>query len=244
MFKIIELDPSENDLYVGKGYLNPKKYNWFELKNEPILQSQEFEKTLVGIGSTSVLDLEKRSSLTHKLQFYLNLPSEAYKFLEQNKIFPFGKYSSKYQPFSLLKYEEGDFFLNHRDTNLTTDEIEIHKYTCLIFCPYGEDNEILEGGELVLKHPDGLYEIKFDPAVETRKNRFVMVIFSIDMYHEVLPIIKGSRWVFKKPLFVIEENLKKTEEEDKSKIEEKEEDILCDGGAGMYWSTFLNSGDY
>ena len=28
-----------------------------------------------------------------------------------------------------------------------------------------------------------------------------MLIFSIDMYHEVLPIIRGSRYVFKKPLF-------------------------------------------
>jgi hypothetical protein len=79
----------------------------------------------------------------------------------------------------------------------------------------------LEGGELIFKHPEGLYEIKFDPAVETRQNRFVMVIFSIDMYHEVLPIIKGSRWVFKKPLFVKTFSTYK-------KREDTDEGELCD----------------
>jgi hypothetical protein len=80
----------------------------------------------------------------------------------------------------------------------------------MIFCPYG-DNEILEGGELIFKHPDSLYEIKIDSCIETNKNNFVMLIFSIDMYCEVLPIIKGTKWVFNKPLFVrtniIEEDL-------------------------------------
>jgi hypothetical protein len=62
-----------------------------------------------------------------------------------------------------------------------------------------------------------------------------MVIFSIDMCHEVLPIISGTRLVFKKPLFVNEQALGY----------EKEiisDDQLCDGG-----SDFLNSyggGDY
>jgi len=122
----------------------------------------------------------------------------------------------------LIKYEEGDFFLNHRDTNMSNEIDGTHEYSCLIFCPYGEDYNTLEGGELMLKHPDGLYEIKFDPAIETRQGRFVMVIFSIDMYHEVLPIIKGSRYVFKKPLFVNKTSTKI--------VKTNEVDDLCDGG--------------
>ena len=81
----------------------------------------------------------------------------------------------------------------------------------------------------MLRHPDKLYEIKFDPAVETRHYRFVMVIFSIDMYHEVLPIIKGTRYVFKKPLFVKKTSTKR--------VEINEVDVLCDGfhgGGGDY----------
>jgi len=129
-----------------------------------------------------------------------------------------------------VKYEIGDFFLSHHDTKLP-DIIrdnritEIHQYTCLIFCPYGE-NEILEGGELIFKHSEALYEIKFDPSIETKKNNFVMIIFSIDMYHEVLPIIKGTRYVFKKPLFVkTETNNTEQEEDDEDLVSE-----LCDGG--------------
>lgn len=132
----------------------------------------------------------------------------------------------------MLKYEKGDFFLNHHDSNLTNKIDGVHEYTCLIFCPYGEDYETLEGGELILKHPDGLYEIKFDPAVETRHGHFVMVIFSIDMYHEVLPIIKGTRYVYKQPLFV-----RTKTETIKYNLDDPE--ILMDCSHGYNWS-----GDY
>jgi hypothetical protein len=53
-----------------------------------------------------------------------------------------------------------------------------------------------------------------------------MVIFSIDMYHEVLPIIAGSRYVFKKPLFVKNPSKKIVETDDA-------DDDLCDGSCGL-----------
>ncbi len=228
MIKIIQLNVSNNYLHTKYEF---EQYKWHDLRNKPILQSQNFERTLASIGSINILDLEKRSSWTHKLQFVLNFPSEATQFFEQNNIL------YKYDYFSLLKYETGDFFLNHRDTDLSNalDNL-IHQYTCLIFCPYGEDNEILEGGELILKHPSKLYDIKIDSSIETNKNRFVMVIFSIDMYHEVLPIISGSRYVFKKPLFV---------KRISTIIEERNDvnvDELCDGGGCGFG--FNNTGDY
>jgi len=177
----------------------------YGLNNSIELKIHNFERTLEGIGSMKILDLEKHSSWTHIHKCLVKFTNEINEFFEQNKII-YGKEDDGYDKFSLLKYEIGDFFLSHHDTKLpdiTRDNgiKEIHQYTCLIFCPYGE-NEILEGGELIFKHPDALYEIKFDPSIETKKNNFVMIIFSIDMYHEVLPIIKGTRWVFKKPLFV------------------------------------------
>ena len=54
-----------------------------------------------------------------------------------------------------------------------------------------------------------------------------MVIFSIDMYHEVLPIIKGSRWVLKKPLFVKTFSKYKKEKKEDTNDDEGE---LCDVG--------------
>jgi hypothetical protein len=196
MFKFIKFVPSS---YIDSLSVNPNetyKCNLVELKNDKILEHENFERTFAGIGLTNILNLEKRSSWTHKLKFRFKLPSELQAFMNQNNI-----RGMSFGDFTMLKYEPGDFFLNHCDTDLSNYKDGDHKYTCLIFCPFSENNEILEGGELILKHPEGLYDIKFDPAVETRQNRFVMVIFSIDMYHEVLPIIKGSRWVLKKPLF-------------------------------------------
>jgi len=219
MFKIFNIDPSAQEFL-----------HLYGLKNSLELKSHNFERTLAGIGSIEVLDLEKRSSWTHKHKCLVGFTKEINEFFNQNKII-YGKEEYGYDEFSLLKYETGDFFLNHRDTKLP-DIIknngikEIHQYTCLIFCPYGE-NEILEGGELIFKHPDALYEIKFNPGVETKKNNFVMLIFSIDMYHEVLPIIKGIRYVFKKPLFV---KTGHNEDEDKYDNDDEEVDDLCDGG--------------
>ena len=221
MFKIIKFVPS---IYVNSLYVNPNetyKCNLVELKNDKILEHENFERTFAGIGLTTILDLEKRSSWTHKLKFDFKLPSELQEFMNKNNI---KSYSSLYDNFTMLKYETGDFFLNHRDTDMSTYEDGNHLYTCLIFCPFSENNELLEGGELIFKHPEGLYDIKFDPAVETRQNRCVMVIFSIDMYHEVLPIIKGSRWVLKKPLFVKTFSKYKKEKEKK---EDTDEDELC-----------------
>ena len=86
----------------------------------------------------------------------------------------------------------------------------------------------MEGGELIFKHPEALYEIKFDPSIETKKNNFVMLIFSIDMYHEILPIIKGTRWVFKKPLFVETEKVSESIEDDEEGYEDNEEEDLVD----------------
>jgi hypothetical protein len=211
-----------------------KLNNFCPLSNYTMIHNDDFERTLAGNGLTNVLDLEKRSSWTHKLIFNLNtFPDEVLKFMEQNNILTY-KDGVKYGLFNLIKYEEGDFFLNHRDTNMTNDVDGNHEYTCLIFCPFG-DYQILEGGELIFRHPDGLYEIKFDSAVETRNNSFVMVIFSIDMYHEVLPIIKGSRWVFKKPLFV--------KNNSNNFIFNNDVDELCDGGY-MFSNNNDKVGDY
>ena len=173
MFKIIQLDVSNNYLYTGSNSYNYQLYKWYDLKNEPILQSQNFERTLASIGSkasglsslmtsqsdmtksfgsTNILDLEKRSSCTHKFKFILNLPCDVTQFFEQNNILYEKNNGNCCDSFSLLKYKTGDFFLNHRDTDLSNDiDNLIHQYTCLIFCPYGENNDILQGGELVLQ---------------------------------------------------------------------------------------------
>ncbi len=103
-----------------------------------------------------------------------------------------------------------------------------HRYTCLIYLPRGQH----EGGELVFRHPtSSLYDIRINPAAETNYGQVVMVIFPIDMSHEVLPITRGTRWVLKRPLFV--RRTAAIDEAVAERIQEQREmDDLCDGGEG------------
>lgn len=206
MIKIFNIDTTNLNLH----FSNSKSYNWIELKNEPILEFQNFKRTFVTFDSKEILDLNKRSSFTHKDKFVLNISEEEKKFFDENNIF-----YEKDNIFTLFKYETGDFFLNHCDSKLNV----FHQYNCLIFCPY-KDSDILEGGELIFTaQNNSIY--KFNPSIETKQNRFVMLIFSIDIYHEVLPIIKGIRWVFKRPLFVNTCHQKQLEDTTKTTLRQR-----------------------
>ena len=79
---------------------------------------------------------------------------------------------------------KNDFFKLHKD----------HKgsHTCLII-----GGSEFTGGVLTLKND--LFEIKVNP--EEMKNKFYMIIFSIDFLHEISPIIEGKRYVLKISLF-------------------------------------------
>jgi len=95
MFKIIQLNDFSYPDSLGL------------LTNNPLFKSENFERTLVGKGLTDVLDLEKRSSWTHKLTFYIyTFPNEVSQFMEQNNILTY-KDGMKYASFRLIKYEEG-----------------------------------------------------------------------------------------------------------------------------------------
>lgn len=173
--------------------------SWYDLKKHNIISSENFTRSLVRIGSIDKLNLKTRSSWTNTHLFCIELPDELLDFYNKNNI-QYKKDSDKvYDDFSLLKYESGDFFKYHLDTNLTDYSTDYtHEYTCLIFCPYDK----YTGGELIFSHPNKLYETKFNPSIITNDMNWIAIIFSIDMAHEVLPIISGIRYVFKKHLFV------------------------------------------
>lgn len=44
--------------------------------------------------------------------------------------------------------------------------------------------------------------MKINISNEIKNNKYIAVIFSVNMCHEVLPIKSGTRYVLKKPLFV------------------------------------------
>lgn len=83
--------------------------------------------------------------------------------------------------YKLVKYKEGDFFNLHKDSR--------GSHTVLMFCP-----SEFEGGYLILKK-DTSFELRIKPSEV--KDSFMIVKFSTDFLHEVTPITKGTRYVFK-----------------------------------------------
>lgn len=192
MLKIIELS-SAPKLLVDDNLGNLIDFDYSKLHH-----NRNFITTKLAIGDALILDREKRKSLTYNRLLHMKNPTELTEYFIINSILQ----GAAYLKCEILKYEEGDFFTNHMDTFIFDNHGKgEHKYTCLIFGTFEQEDGYFEGGELHFKHPSGLYDIKIDPSIEVNKNKYVAVIFSIDMYHEVLPIIRGTRYVLKKPLF-------------------------------------------
>lgn len=136
------------------------------------LSNNKFSRTKVSIiengNARNEIDLTKRSSYTYDEE--VNVYHDSILELTDNDLLKF----------KIIKYNKGDFFTSHRD----------HKgmYTCLIM-----GGTEFKGGVLSLKNE--LFDIKINP--DNLKNRFYMIIFSIDIYHEVSPILEGQRFILK-----------------------------------------------
>ena len=129
------------------------------------LKDEDFTRSEMGQGNTNFTDLEQRSSWTYKDKVQLQHYGAIYNSLE----------------YKLIKYNEGDFFNLHKDSQGT--------HSVLMFCP-----SEFEGGDLILKK-DTSFELRIKPSEV--KGKFMIVKFSTDFLHEVTPITKGSRYVFK-----------------------------------------------
>lgn len=168
--------------------------NWSlisSLKNTEYANENNFKRTKINIDGENIEDLEKCSSWTHEEQFLISFESEE----DKKQLEPF---ISDHQRYNLLKYEKGDFFKNHIDKK----QLDGHNYTCLIFI-HDESHE-LKGGDLILHDKDNTFKIVFEPS--KLKYNF-MIIYSIDLFHEVLPVEEGVRYVFKTQIDkLIEEN--------------------------------------
>lgn len=176
-----------------------KPINLKQLENyKEIADNQMYTRTMAGIGKNLVKDLSLRSSWTNKCYFYFsimhNFSTDVEEFFARADIDD--TYSVKSEPiyYQLVKYEPGDFFAKHLDTQIN----EYHKYTCLIFLPQTNGSGF-EGGDLILTNSAGT----FCSIIKTSDfKEITMVILSLDLFHEITPITRGKRYVLKKPLFV------------------------------------------
>ena len=185
MFHLIKLDP--DDITFESDTDSGKKYCWFEeIFTHSILDNHYFTRSLASVNNSSVLNLTERSSWTHKHLFQIN-SVEISEYLKYKYL-----WMSPEHQFQLLKYQEGDFFNNHIDTKISSN----HDYTCLIMINDKENQ--YQGGELILSDKDNMFNINLDNLKDAE---CVMVIFSIELFHKIKPITKGTRYVFKIPLF-------------------------------------------
>lgn len=139
-----------------------------------ILNEMTFIESKVKVGSVEKIDHSKRKTKQlNKVFFISDLPDEFYNFIENNNL------NFDDSGWKFLKYEKDDFFVKHVD--------EVGLYTVLIF-PSSEFVNDLEGGELVIG------ETVYKPNTF---DCFKIIIFPINTYHEVKPITRGTRYVFK-----------------------------------------------
>jgi len=178
-------------------------YSYKEFDYKTLKNPDNYIKTMIGTGNELIMDTNKRKSFTFNKRLILGEPKELLDYFNGNSILH-SRDGIDYAYCEMLKYEVGNFFVSHRDTIMNDSRnIGEHKYTCLIYGTFEQENGYFEGGELVFKHPEGLYNIKIDISNEIKNNKYIAVIFSVDMYHEILPIRNGTRYVLKKPLFVV-----------------------------------------
>tara|TARA_B100001093_G_C26710564_1_gene963237 strand:- start:255 stop:1061 length:807 start_codon:yes stop_codon:yes gene_type:complete len=98
---------------------------------------------------------------------------------------------NKKSKYTVLEYNEGDFFLEHRDNKINKK----HFGTLLIFPPaidYFEHS----GGDLILEN--GVWDLVI-PSSNNKNWKFV--VFNTDIKHACLKISKGRRLILKTELF-------------------------------------------
>ncbi len=165
-----------------------------ELLNSKIItDNTNFTTSKVFNGHTEYLNKDSRISLTNNYKFKAQIPEEVKNFFISNGII-FNDITNIYDYFTLLKYEPEGFFKRHVDNKLMTN----HMYSCLLFFP----NELYEEGDMIFTdtntHDGDNFYLRFHPS----KTEYTIVIFSLDLYHEIQPVLKHYRHVLKKPLFV------------------------------------------
>ena len=202
MFELIKLNPDDITIDYDSKVSHPMYssktaqpiYFWIDnMFTHSIMNEENFTRTLARVDDSRIMDLEQRSSWTHKKTFNIRSPEITEYF--RKKVAPRPNANEDHfneGRFQLLKYEKGDFFKKHLDTK----QSHAHEYTCLIVINDKENNYV--GGELILSDQNDIYNIHVS---EASKAECVMIIFSIDLYHEITPITKGARYVFKTHMF-------------------------------------------
>jgi predicted 2-oxoglutarate/Fe(II)-dependent dioxygenase YbiX len=168
-------------------------YEKFNLKNEINnlnLKNINWEKCSVGNSKTgkNYIDENIRNGYYSNINIIVNCNDELniLNNIFNNDIFSSITYSisSEDRYWKILKYEKNGFFLRHKDGICN----ENHFATAIIIPPLSLNK--YEGGELILYGENEELVIKAD------ENDWKLVVFGLEIEHELRPIILGERIVF------------------------------------------------
>lgn len=152
----------------------------------------EFEQSYATVNGERVVDRTQRSSQLCTQKFLVDFPDELAFFCKTCQIKTPSKLSM-----TLYKYEEGDFFAQHVDRQRS----DTHGYTLLLLPPCDATTKnCFQGGNLKI----GPTTIDCSSITE-----YTYLIFNIDVLHELEPILKGTRFVFKSQLDVEDSSVTK-----------------------------------
>lgn len=172
---------------------------------------QETSQTTCRVYGKEQVDLTKRNSLTYAFTYnILSLPVDdyckekdifapSYSYSETHLGFNFTYYLTS---FELLRYEPGGFFLKHKDKLIKPrNNYYAHTHMCLLYPP--DSINKYEGGDIIFydTESNGIHVV--EPSKFTT---WTFIIFPQQTLHEVTPVTKGTRWVFKAPLFEVNKN--------------------------------------
>lgn len=168
------------------------------------------------------IDITKRNSQTFPNKYTI-LSEKVNSFLKSiglettdlaERIDPTGYHSyssTKHSLFELIKYNPDGFFNKHKDKlfSKSTDKY-IHTHMCLLYppasltTPKSNPEDKLEGGDIVFyinSEGEGGGEEITQTIKPSEFTKWTFVIFEQKILHQVLPTIKGTRYVFKTQIY-------------------------------------------
>ncbi len=154
------------------------------------LQDNLFQISTVGINDKIVIDRSQRDSFIHQNEFYF----------DSHEISSYGvanNFSAMDGPWKLLKYEKGQHFHSHTDSR----EDDNHLCTALLFPAISFSS--YSGGEFLIHNLLSFEQSNQKSIISSSDvQNSTLVIFPVNFYHEVLPVLEGVRYVFKKAIYV------------------------------------------
>ncbi len=196
-------------------------FNKYIINPEKEYMETETSHSTCRMNGVEKIRPDKRHSYTYSWKYILK-SDKVNQFLESNKIrgldfftyegFCGTDYMSYKSKFELIKYEKGGLFIKHKDKLYGEPTCEyIHTHMCLLYPPVHLSP--FEGGDIIFYLKNDIGEEITRTIKPSEFTDWTFIIFERPTLHEVLPITKGERYVYKTQLYTKNPNYDDREEQ-------------------------------